>query len=448
MSSAGAPAAGAPRSLRGCTGYGRWWAASTTSAFGSHVTVLAVQVLVVQTLHGDAVDVGLVTAARWLPYLLVGLLAGALVDRLRRRPVMIATDAASALVLAAIPLLALHGSLGVGWLAATMAAFGLVTLVGDAASQSFLPRLVPRHLLAPAHARADQADAVAQGSGPALAGALVSLLGAPLAVLLDALSYLTSAAMLATVRVEEPPAPQRIPRGTPAAGVLRGAGRDVVEGLRWVYRHPTLRPLALSTHAWFACSAVAGAVLVPLALRDLGLTPVTLGLATATAGLGALAGASAAVPLGRRCGPGRVIAATRAGTGLAWALMALAPSLVPAPPAADAGPWGGGAAWALFAAGQLCLGLCMGAENTNELAYRQGITPDRLQGRMNTTMRSLNRAAIVVAAPLGGLLGDAAGYRVALLAAAGAVVVVAAVTATSALRRAGLDDPHTPPDPA
>jgi len=383
-----------------------------TSAFGSYVTALALQVLVVRTLSGSGSDVGLVNAARWLPYLLLGLLVGVLVDRVRRRPLMVATDVACAVALSALPVLALTGHLRLRWVVAAMVVFGTATLVGDAASQSFLPRVVPRPLLGAAHARIDQADAVAQGSGPAVAGAVISLLGAPLAVLLDAASYLASAVLVATIRLVEPSATGAHPRGSDVArgasrGVWRQVGAEVAEGLRWVYGHPTLRPFAVSTHLWFAGSAVAGAVLAPLALRDLGLSPATLGLATTAA-------------------------------GLAWAVMALAPGV--APSGAGGGAWAGGVAWGVFAAGQLFLGLCMGASNANEMSYRQTVTPDRLQGRMNTTMRSFNRAAVVIAAPLGGLLGDAAGYPAALLVAAGVVLATAAVMSTSALRGARLDD--------
>ncbi|WP_380156312.1 MFS transporter [Kineococcus sp. R86509] len=446
MSGSGTPRA---QSLRECRGYGRLWSAGVTSAFGSYITALAIPVVVVETLNGSAADVGLVNAARWLPYLLFGLLVGVLVDRVRRRPLMVATDLACALVLAAIPVLALTGHLHLGWVLAAMAVFGTATLVGDAASQSFLPRVVPRSLLGAAHARIDQADAVAQGSGPAVAGVVISVLGAPLAVLLDAVSYLASAVLVASIRLTEPVTTRPdLPRdgaaGRGPRNALRGVGADVVEGLRWVYRHPTLRPFAISTHLWFAGSAVAGAVLVPLALRDLGLSKATLGLALTAAGLGALAGATVAVRLGRRWGAGRVIIATQAGTGLAWAVMAIAPSAVPAD--GGGGPWGGGTAWVVFAGGQLFLGLCMGASNTNEMSYRQTVTPDRLQGRMNVTMRSFNRAAVVIAAPLGGLLGDAAGYQVALLVAAGAVIATAAVMTASRLRSARLDDEYTVTD--
>ncbi|WP_421735284.1 MFS transporter [Cellulomonas sp.] len=414
-----------PATLRESRGFARLWTASTASAFGSYITVLAIQVLVVDVLAGDAVDVGLVNAARWVPYLLFGLLAGVLVDRVRRRPVLVATDLLSAVALSAIPVLSATGSLTVGWLAGVMAVFGLCTVVGDAAFQSFVPRLVPTRLLGPAHARLDQSDAVAQASGPAVAGGLVQLLGAPLAVLVDAVSYLVSAVLLITVTVDEPRDESR--------RRVRDVGPEIREGLRWIYRHATLRPLALSTHAWFACSAVAGAVMTPFALRTLHLSPATLGLALAAAGVGALAGASVAVRLGDRWGAGHVIIGARLGTGAAWGVMAASALLVP-----------GGGAWVLFALGQLLLGLCMGAENANEMAYWQTATPDRLQGRTNATRRSANRAVIVVAAPLGGLLGDAVGYGAALVVAGATLVVVATVSLATGVRRARLGDEHTP----
>jgi predicted MFS family arabinose efflux permease len=225
------------------------------------------------------------------------------------------------------------------------------------------------------------------------------------------------------------------------AGRARGIGTEISEGLRWIYRHPTLRPLALSTHAWFACSAVAGAVMTPFALRTLHLSPATLGLALSAAGVGALVGASVAVRLGNRWGAGRVIIGARLGTGTAWVLMAASVLLLPAAPVD--GTWGGGYAWAVFTFGQLLLGLCMGSENANEMAYWQTATPDRLQGRTNATRRSANRAVIVAAAPLGGLLGDAAGYGAALVVAGSTLIVVAVVMIASRVRQARLGDTHT-----
>lgn len=365
------------------------------------------------TLGGGSTEVGLLNAARWVPYLLFGIVVGVLVERARRRPLLIVTDLARGLLLLAVPVLAATGSLTLTTLLLIVALFGLFSLVGDAAFLSFVPRIVPASLLTPAHARLDQSDAVAQTSGPALAGALTSWLGAPVAVLVDAASYLASAVLVSRVDVVEPAA---------RAASLRGIGVEAAEGLRWLYRRGLLRVLTLNTHAWFVCSAVGGAVVTPFALRTLGLSPLDLGLALAAAGSGGVLGSSVAVRLGRRWGEGRVIAGARSLTALAWGLLALATSH----------PWG----WVPFVLGQLLFGLSLGAENSNEMGYQQAVTPDRLQARMNTTKRSVNRAMIVVGAPLGGLLGDRFGFRTMLVAAALGFAVVALALALSPFRSA------------
>ena len=398
-----------------------FWAASTVSDFGTYVTMLAVQVLVVATLAGTAADVGLVNAARWLPYPVFGLIAGVLADRLRRRPLLVGTDLSRAVLLAAIPLLALGGVLTVPLLAAFMVVFGTLSLINDAAHQSFLPRLVPGRLLLPANARLQQSTAAAQTTGPLLAGGLVAWVGAPLAVLVDAASYLASGVMIARVRA---------PDSRPAATARPALIAAVREGLSWVYRHRTLRPFALAGHAWFLCSSLLATVYVPFVLRDLGFGAFVLGVTFALAGVGALAGNGLSTRLGAAFGVGRTIAGSRAVEAAGFALVALAP----------AGAAGGGwPAVALIAAGQLLFGLGLGAEGPVEMAYRQSVTPDGLQGRMNSTMRSLNRAAIVVGAPLGGLLADAIGNRTALWIGAAGMAAGAAAVSMSALRDARLD---------
>lgn len=150
---------------------------------------------------------------------------------------LVVTDLCRALLLTAIPLLALADLLTIGLLAAFMVAFGTLSLLNDAAHQSFLPRLVPRRLLTPANARLEQSAAVAQTSGPMLGGGLVSWLGAPVAVLVDAASYLVSGLLTAMVRVEDP---------RPAAADRPAFWRSIREGLSWVYRHRTLMPFAVS----------------------------------------------------------------------------------------------------------------------------------------------------------------------------------------------------------
>jgi len=415
-------AAGSAQRLRDCPGFLRFWTASTISGFGTYVTTLAVQVLVVITLHEGAGGVGFVSAARWLPYLLFGLVAGVLVDRSRRRPLLVATDLGCGLLLIAVPVLALTHHLTIVVLMAFMVVFGLMSLVNDAASQSYVPRLVPSGLLTPANARLDQSDAVAQTSGPALAGGLVSLLTAPWAVLVDAASYLISGLLLLRIPVIEP-------ASRPVS--LRGIRGEAAEGLRWVYRHRKLRPFALSTHAWFLFFAVANAVLPPFALRTLDLSAFGFGVALAVGGVGGLLGALAATRLGARFGAGRVVIASTIGNAGALGIVAL-----------SSGHWSG---WVLFGVGELLLGLSMGAENANSMGYRQSVTPDHLQGRMNATMRSINRAMIVIGAPLGGVLGDAIGFRPMLWIAAGGFLLVAAALTLSPYRTARLDEVSAEP---
>jgi len=398
-------------------GFRRFWVASTVSAFGTYVTTVALQVLVVNDLGGSATDVGLVNAARWAPYLLVGLLVGVLADRLRRRPVLVATDLGRAVVLAGIPLLAVLDRLTLPALLGLVAALGLLSLGNDAAHQSFLPRLVPRAGLSRANARLQQSDAAAQTSGPALGGALVAVLGAPVAVLVDAASYLASGVLTASIRTVEP-APEREQRH------LR---RELAEGVRWVYRHRTLAPMAWATHVWFLFFSVLGAVYAPFVLTTLDRSPLTLGVTLALAGVGGLAGASASERVADRVGLFGTVAGARLLEAGGIAVVALA-AVTP------------GSVLVLLGGGQLLLGLGLGLGGPVEMAYRQGVTPDRLQGRMNTTMRSANRAVIVVGAPLGGVLADGAGSGVALAVSATGVALTAVLLSQTGFRTAHLDD--------
>lgn len=416
-----AASAGTTDGLAGCPGFRPFWAAAAVSSFGTYITTLAIQVLVVLTLHGGAAEVGLVSAARWLPYLLFGVVVGVFVDRTRRRPILVTTDFARCLLLIAIPVLAQAHQLSLAVLMAFMIVFGSASVANDAASQSFLPRLVPPRLLTQANARLDQSDAVAQTSGPALAGGLISLLTAPWAVLVDAISYLGSGLLLLRVPVTEPPS-QRFS--------LQAVRQDAVEGLRWVYHHRVLGPYVLSTHGWFLVNAAAGAALPLFALRTIRLSPFGLGLALAAAGAGGLLGALTASTLGERFGAGRTVIGCIVGNAAAWAVIASG--------------WHGGLGWLVFGIGEFLLGLTMGAANANELGYLQSITPDRLQGRSNATRRSINRAMIVIGVPLGGLLADTVGYRPMLYAAAVGFGLVAASLAVSPYRHARIDDTARP----
>jgi MFS family permease len=407
-----------PRDVFRIPGYFAFWSAYTVSGFGTYVTTLALQVLVLLTLHGTASDVGLLNAARWLPYLVLGLIAGALVDRRRRKPILIGTDLARAVLLGAIPVLYVVGWLNLLVVLIFVACFGIFSLFGDAASQSFLPRVVPTESLLAAHARTDQSDAVAQTSGPLVAGGLVTLFGAPIAVLVDAASYLFSALAISRIRVAEP--------RQMAADQPRNLRAEIAEGLRWVYRHRVLGPMAIGSHGWFLFNSMLGTVFVSFALLGLHLSAFELGITLAATGVGGLVGSTFSTRLGMRWGAGRTVIRCNALMAIAWAVIALAPA-------------GGNHAWtviAVLAVGQALYGLALGLSNANEMGYRQGVTPDHLQGRMNTTIRSVNRAMIVIGAPLGGFLAVVIGYRPTLWIAIAGFVVVTGFLAASPFRHA------------
>ena len=410
------PPGTAPDQLRSGP-FARYWRATAVSGLGTYVTVFALQALVVLTLDGTASDVGWLNASRWLPYLVFGLVVGALVDGRRRLPLMVGTDLAQAVLLLAIPLLWWLEALSLAALLVIVFLYGTAAVVNMAATMSFLPRIVERDRLQPAHARIDGADAVSSMAGPALGGVLVSTVGAPLAVLVDSLTYLYSALTLRRIEVDEPPART----GVTARGLLA----DIVEGVRWAYGRSGLRTLAIATHGWFVGHAIVGVVLAPYAFLVLDLTAFEFGLVGAVGGVGAVVGATITTAVGRRLGTGRTIIACHCVIACGVVVVVLAGE-----PASRA------AAIALMMLGQGLIGLAMGASNSHEMSYRQLVTPDELQARTNTTLRSINRAVVVVVAPVAGLLADAVGIRSMLVVAAVTFATVAAALASTSFRDA------------
>lgn len=386
--------------------FARYWAAAAISSFGTAVSAVAMPVLVVQLLGATPLEVGIVNAAQFVPYAVLGLIAGAYTDRWRRKPILVWASIGRALSLGAIPLLWLTGALQVWMLVVLLLLFGGFSVFGFAATQSLLPRLVARSQLVRANSRLDQTDAAAQTLGPALGGGLVGLLGAPLALAVDAASYVVDAVLNASIRVDERTGRVRDP------GSERRLGAEIRAGLRWTYAQPTLGRLAVSTHVWFFANGIALTVLSLLALRSLGLGAVTFGVLLAVAGSATLLGATLASRAAAWIGTGPTIIVARAAYPCAWVLVAAA-------------------AW--FSTGPVLLfialaihGLAAGIENANEMALRQSVTPDALLGRVNANIRSANRTA----AALGALL---AGVAVGLVGEEWTLVVVMVVFAVAAL---------------
>lgn len=394
------PGGGLPRLFR------RFWAGEAVSEFGSWISLLALQALVVTELAAGPTGTGLLSAARWLPYLTFGLVLGALVDRRARRPVMIGTDLARAVLLMLIPLCWWAGALSLPLLLGIVVTFATAALMNDSASHAFLPRLVPRAHLQAAHVRIDGTRAVAETAGPAAAGGLLGLVGAPLAVLANSVTFVFSAVMVALTRVEEPARP---------AGPPPNLRAEIAAGLRWVYREGSLRHLALWTHVWFAGQAALGAVLAVYLLTTMDLSYLWFGLVTAAFGVGGLCGALASLPLGRLWGSGPTVIVAHLLSAAGVLALLLAPVTGPV--------W---LAMVLLCLGQGLHGFAIGASNSHEMAYRQLITPDELQARTNTTMRSMNRAVVVIVAPVAGVLAELVGVGP-VLGGAAAVFALAAV---------------------
>ena len=395
-------------------GYWRMFAADTVSSIGTVVSTLAIQFLLIDTLKADEQAIGLVRAAQWAPYLVFGLLAGVIAERVRRKPLLVAADLLGMTIFGAIGLLALAGRLTVPIVAGLVFVFGAVTCVSVAAYQSYVPRLVPERALPDAFARLEQMGQVVGSVGPVAAGSLVRFLSAPIAVLVDALSYAVSAVVIATIRTPEPP-------------IVRGESRHLVaelrEGARWVYRHETLRPYAFWLHSWFVGRAMVMTVLVFYANQELHLDALTVGLILAAAGVSGVVAAGVAPRLGRRFGVGRVI------TTVEW-VSPLWPVLVVL---AQPGPWG----VAVLVVAMLLDGLTAMSASLM-MTYRTAVTPDRLRARMNATIRTFNWGGLAIASFVSGWVASMWGSRGAMLAGAAILLVATAYLRRSAFRSAVL----------
>lgn len=375
--------------------FSRFWIVSTISDFGAYITTLALQILVIVNLSGSTIDVGWISASRWLPYMLLGLVAGVIVDRTNRKYILVVSDLTRGILLILICLLAMFDMISIGWLIVIMILFGIMSLFHDVASQSLVPLIVPRAMLTEANVRLGQSSAVAETSAPALAGGIVAGIGAPFALLLNAGTYIFSGIMLSLIKYQNTVIVSKDKLGV-----------QIKEGFQWVYRHEYLRPLAINTHVWFLFHSMLITVFVTFAIIELGFKPSKLGFVLSAAGIGAVIGTSLSIKAGKRFGIGRVITFSRILYGPAVIFMVLAP------PAIEGNMQTTSLVMVII--GQFLYGFGMGVESPLEMGFRQSITPARMQGRMNATMRSFNRSMIVIGAPLGGFIADELGFRTAL----------------------------------
>lgn len=401
-----------------------FWSAATLRAFGGSIAGVAFQVLIVSVIDATPVQISVLSALGVAPYLFFGLVIGALMDRWRRQRTLVLTSIGRAVVLAVIPVLLLSGTLGFWSLAGVVLALGVLTLFADSAAQPLLPRIVPREALVMANARLGQSQTVAETAGPALGGTLLNLVGAPLLFAFDALINAIAALLQWRIAVVEPRPEPRAPG--------RHVGHEIAEGMRYTYGHRTLRPLALSVHTWFLGNSIVATAFAVFVLRELTLPPWAFGIALACGAVGGFTGAVIAPAIGGRLGAGRAILLGRALMVMPWAVLALAPLTHRS---------GVGVVLAVVAAAQFVYGLSMGIEDANDIAYRQSVAPDGIQGRMNSTIRTVNRVVFFFGALLTGVLMTFLGYQPTLAVGAVIFAVAAVIVLVSPLHRARHDDP-------
>jgi MFS family permease len=338
--------------------------------------------------------VGLLATFEMLAFLVIGLPAGAWVDRMRYRWVLVVNDLLRAAALASIPIAQGFGVLGIGQLYAVALLTGVCTVFFDVAYQSYLPQLVERSELVEGNAKLQASESVSQIAGPAAGGVLIQALTAPYAIVVDAVSFLWSAAWVISIRAR-PPRPER--------KADRSLRREIGQGLRFVLGNRLLRSIAMCTGTSNLFSNVSFAVYYILLARQLHLSAGIIGLFTSIAAVGGLIGSLVASRFAKWVGQGPAI----------WI------SIVFAIPSEFVVPfvhrnWTLG----LLAAGQLVMWASVVVYNITQVSFRQGVCPPDLLGRMNATMRFLVWGTIPLGAFLGGVLGSTIGVRPTLLVAA------------------------------
>ncbi|HET9014019.1 MAG TPA: MFS transporter [Thermomicrobiaceae bacterium] len=390
-----------------------FWAGQAISRIGAQVSFLALPLVATILLRATAFQMGLLTAAGAVPALVVGLHAGALVDRHRRRPVLIAADVGRALLLGTVPLAWVLGALSLPLLYLVALVGGALTLVFDVAYQAFLPALLEREQLLEGNGKLELTRTAAALVGPALGGWLVGLLGGPLAVAVDAASYLVSAALVGRLRVRERSLGPRSPLGR--------IWHEIGEGVGIVLGDGRLRAV-LGTRAVLSLfNAMLEAVVVLYLVRSLGLGPVLIGVVFSVGSAGFLLGALFADRVARRLGIGRSTVGGILVLGCGDLLVPLAHG--PAPVAVPT-----------VVAAELLFGLGLTVVNVNQASVRQALVPGSAQGRASATVRVVTSAAVPLGALLGGGLGGVLGLRPTLVVAALGELLAAGWVLASPLR--------------
>jgi len=372
----------------------RLWIGETVSKFGSAVSQIALPLVAILYIEASTFEVGVLVTLEYLAFLVVGLPAGAFVDRMRMRTVLIVNDVVRAVAIGSIPVAAWLDVLEMPQLYVVALVVGVSTVFFDVANQSYLPELVSRDELVEGNAKLTATESIAMIAGPGLAGLLIQVLTAPFALLVDAFSFLWSASWITAIK-RRVPKPERKPD--------RHLGREIAEGLKFVVGNRLLRSIAMCTGSSNFFTSMSAAVIMVLLARQLDLSPGVIGLLTSVSAVGGLVGSLLARRIASWLGQGPTI----------WASTLVAAPLGFVAPFMQR-DW----TLALYAVAQLVFFVAVVVYNIAQVSFRQGLTPHALLGRMNATMRFVVWGTMPIGAFIGGVLGSTIGVRETLLVAA------------------------------
>jgi MFS family permease len=396
------------------------WTGQSVSAFGTQVTQLALPLAAALTLHASAFEMGLLTAASMAAFIFLSLPAGVWTDRRRRlKRVALTADLGRGLLLASVPAAAILGRLTLLQLILVALGTGCLDVFFRLAYWSYIPRLVAREHLTAANSRLMTSESLARLAGPGVAGVLVQVVTAPVAIAADALSYAVSAAAFVAIRTPEPEFERPL---------RQSALSEIREGFK-VVRNPVQRAIigSATTVNFFGMGVFAIQVLY--AVHELRLSPSLLGAAISIASAGALLGALAAPRAARRFGQGRAIVLSALLFPISLALMPLAAG----PPLLAA---------FVLAAAQFVGGVGVMIFDVNSAALRQQVTPPHLMGRTTAVMQFVTQGAKPLGSLLGGVLGQLIGLRPTLWVMAVGGLAILPWVVTSPLIRRGAPEPR------
>jgi MFS family permease len=372
------------------------WSGSTISLFGSQVTFLALPFTAALLLHANAIQMGILSAANTVPFLLVSLFAGVWIDRMRRRPLLILADVGRALLLSSVPLVAYLGMLHIIYLYVVAFLVGLLNVFFDVAYGAFLPSLLERNELVEANSKLQISTSFAEFAGPSVAGVLVQLLTAPLALLVDALSFLVSALLLVSLRTKESVRETKLTAGS--------FWNELIVGLRFTFGHPLLRSLACSSGTLNFTGGVFDAILVLYITQVLHLGAIYFGVMYTVGSLSGIGAALVSPRMVQHIGTSRVTIISALLIAIGWLLIPLAHGFVPF-------------VLVLLLPGMLLAGAGNTLYNITAQTLVQTTTPESLLGRVISSQTCIGLGTLPLGALLGGILANLFGIRMVLLGA-------------------------------